>query len=153
MPQPQVPGPGFVVPPPGVGVVPIGYPAGFVPQTVPQPPVPPMRELPPRPHSLIVPEPPEQAHEEYTRLSTIDEDEDEDEEPHASLPRADHDSKTSTPTQRSYRPLHSPCVLPVPVGGVPAEELQAELRAVNARVDQLREGLNRLVVSAAPGWY
>ena len=89
------------------------------------------------------------AYEEYARLSTIYEDEDE--EPHASSPHTELDSITSTSTQGSYRPPRSPRVSPVPVGGAPAEERQAKLRAVIAHIDQLREDLNRLVVGAAPG--
>ena len=93
------------------------------------------------------------AYEEYPRLSPIYEYEYEHEEPYAPSPYAEHDSRTSTPTQRSYRPPRSPHVLPVPVGGVPGEERQAVLRAVIARVDQLREDLNCLGIGAAPGWY
>ena len=165
MPQPQVPGPGFVVPPPGVGVVPIGYPAGFVPQGVPQAPVIPDMERSPRRHSPVIPEPPgwdmpdparyggrmgpvrpaETPYEEYPPLGPVDEYDyhPEDEGPHVPSPPSDvthlsreplpvpgpgafnipqtpaeHDSRTSTPTQESYRPPRSPGALPVPVGAV-----------------------------------
>ena len=162
MPQPRTTGPGFVVPPPGIGVVPIGHLPGIVPQTVPQLPVTPKTERSLRHHSPIVSEHPgwdmpdlvqyagrvglvHPAYEEYPRLSPIYEYDSHlgDEEPHT----------PSTPSQRSYRPPRSPHVLPVPVGGAPAENRQAELQAVIARVDELREDLNRLVVGTAPGWY